>query len=611
MVFNTLLKLKGDVLADVELPLAEGELRGLGLADVRSLDTERARRLLPFEPKGSFATVFQRKTYVGSSRFYFGIGSRKTLCAIRERVTYISDLFVWPREPQAFHFTVNEVIWQFGLSSNAGARPETSGFTLYTNDSQLQWLLHLVPVYWFLEYSFHALALAHSIDRVPEMCDELLTLPFSPHSSILGDKVFGKNSYTTAHFTHGLHQYKGKFFPRMVRSLLNAHCPSLVADPFCGSGTLQTEAMTSGYRSVGFDLNPLSIELCRMKSEILEADPKELDQFRAQILAELESPRQLRLFRETPKAYGTLATFRAAFPEDLRHKLSPKDVAYIEGALSLIEILCQEPYRHIFRMILSDAVKSKIRVRVGGKTQFFYAIEPNTRTISTLFASSALHACKVSSAWQVLRHRLGVTLAEGLTLWGDARAWPYFDGRPDLIITSPPYFPYTGISYVYTNLAAMAVLGIRDLKQLESSMIGNTINRTSTGPSRFERIPEIRQLFSFLRGDKFRKSRIHVYRQYFDDLGRALGEANRQCEPGAQIRFVIAKYQKLYTMKEKRAVHNINCAAIVSQIARQVGLIYEGSHDIPLFKSDKVSLYPSNEGIETILAFRTKGPSNA
>jgi hypothetical protein len=311
--------------------------------------------------------------------------------------------------------------------------------------------------------------------------------------------------------------------------------------------------------------------------------------------------------REAPEAYGTLATFRAEFPDDLRNKLSADDIAYIEGGLSLTEALCQEPYRHIFRMILSDALKSKVRVRVGGKTQFFYAIEPNTRSVAGLFASRALHACKFSSAWQVLRRRLGIALAKSVTLCGDARSWPDFDGCPDLIVTSPPYFPYTGISYVYTNLAAMAVLGIKNLRQLERSMIGTTLNGSSQNASGFDGIAEIGELFSFLSGDKFRRPRIQVYRQYFDDLGRALGEMNRRCQPGAQIRFVMAKYQKLYTMKEKRAVHNIDCARIVSQIGEQVGLNYEGSHDIPLFKSDKVSLYPSNEGVETILTFRTKG----
>lgn len=607
MLLNALLKIKGDTLADVELPLAEGELTGLGVTDIKPLDVETAHRLLPFQIRNSFQTIFQRKLYRGSTKFFFATGTWDKLRGLREKVTYFSDIFVWSSERQSPKLSTKEIACRLGLPPADRARPETKGFATYIDEGQRGALLHIVPLYWFLEYSFHALTAAQSTSQVPKMCDALLTLPFSSHLSPLGHKVFGDNSYTTAHFTHGLHQYKGKFFPRMVRSLLNAHHPNLVVDPFCGSGTLQGEAMTSGYRSVGFDLNPLSIELCKMKSEILEVNPEELNRLRANIVTELESPRQLRLLRESPETYGTLATFRAEFPSDLREKLSPDDVAYIEGVLSLIEVLCQEPCRHIFRMILSDAVKSKVRVRVGGKTQFFYAIEPNTRNIASLFASAALHACKFSSAWQVLQQRLGLALAKSVTLYGDAKAWPKFDVRPDLIITSPPYFPYTGISYVYTNLAAMAVLGIKGLQQLERSMMGNTINRPSRAPSRFDEVADIQELFSFLSGDQFRKSRIPVYRQYFDDLGRALGEMNKLCQPEAQIRFVIAKYQKLYTMKEKRAVHNINCARIASQIGEQVGLIYEGAYDIPLFKSDKVSLYPSNEGVETILTFRTKG----
>ncbi len=46
--------------------------------------------------------------------------------------------------------------------------------------------------------------------------------------------------------THGLHEYRGKFFPQMVRSFINiANVPQggLVADPFCGSGTTAVEAI--------------------------------------------------------------------------------------------------------------------------------------------------------------------------------------------------------------------------------------------------------------------------------------------------------------------------------------------------------------------------------
>jgi site-specific DNA-methyltransferase (cytosine-N4-specific) len=609
MLLNALLKIKGDVIADVELPLAEGELRGLGVSNIRGLNGETAAGLLPLEASGVFSTIFGRKTYAGLTKFFFGTATWETTRALRERATYFSDCFFWPKDRAAELPSAKEVAARLGLPWDGLGGAVECGFAIHGEGDGQRALLHVVPVYWFIEYSSHALAAVGSVARVPDICDQLLRVPFSVRPSVLAARILGKNSYTTAHFTHGLHQYKGKFFPRMVRSLLNTHHPKLVVDPFCGSGTLQAEAMTSGYRSVGFDLNPLSVELCKMKSEILEADPDQLDNLRLALVGLLESPQQpqLQLLRDAREASAAVATFSAAFPEDLRSKLAPEDVAYAEDALSLIDALCERPYGHIFRMILSDALKSKVRVRVSGKTQFFYAIEPTARSIRGLFASSALHACKLCSAWTFLRARLGVTPAQTVTLQADARAWPEIGARPDLVITSPPYFPYTGISYVYTNLAAMAVLGIKDLRGLEASMVGNTIGRGLTGPSRLDQIPEVRELFSFLGADKFRRPRIPVYRGYFDDIGRALQQANIRCEPGAVIRLIIAKYQKLYSMKDKRAVHEIDCGRIISQIGSKAGLVYEGSHDIPLLKSDKVSLYPSNEGVETILTFRTKG----
>ena len=61
------------------------------------------------------------------------------------------------------------------------------------------------------------------------------------------------------YLTHGLHSYKGKFFPQLVRSLLNhaeAGPGSVVVDPFVGSGTVLRVASELGMPAIGIDLNP-------------------------------------------------------------------------------------------------------------------------------------------------------------------------------------------------------------------------------------------------------------------------------------------------------------------------------------------------------------------
>jgi len=79
-------------------------------------------------------------------------------------------------------------------------------------------------------------------------------------------KINGKQS--TRYSVHGLHEYKGKFNPQIVRSLLNIfnkNKRALILDPFCGSGTTLIECLFGGYNSIGFDLNPLAIYITKAK----------------------------------------------------------------------------------------------------------------------------------------------------------------------------------------------------------------------------------------------------------------------------------------------------------------------------------------------------------
>jgi DNA methylase len=67
---------------------------------------------------------------------------------------------------------------------------------------------------------------------------------------------------------HGFHSYPARMHPdtaaRLVASL--SAPDQTVLDPFCGSGTVLVEARRLGRRSLGYDVNPLSRELCWLKT---------------------------------------------------------------------------------------------------------------------------------------------------------------------------------------------------------------------------------------------------------------------------------------------------------------------------------------------------------
>jgi hypothetical protein len=599
---QALLKLKGDILADAELPLVHAELRGLLGTSVKQVELSCSYVPTPFRELPEFCRLVTRKPYKGSIQAFIGTLDVYQLDLIRKSSTYVSDVFAWPQDEDSA--TCLNKLLRVLLSQKSAQRGTTdgAGFRIYRTASE--WLVHLVPVYWYIEYASHALSCCASPTHAGWAAQHLIDSPFSLKEDRLSRRIFGPRSYTTAHFTHGLHQYKGKFFPRMVRALMNAHRPKFVVDPFCGSGTLQAEAMTAGYASLGFDLNPVAVNICKMKEEILDADPDEFDSYYRSIAPDIGRARRNPCL--WPHGEGAASEWpEADFPHDLAASLSSRDLRFIRSVQAAVEHDRTLPYSHVLLMVLSDCLKSKVRVRVGGKTAFFYSIEPNKMDLPTLFRQRVSDLSTFLHFWQRLQQLTGIQLAKSQTLEGDARNWPALHCHPDLIITSPPYFPYTGISYVYTNLAAIAVLGIKNLRALEERMIGNTLNGTSALDEWLKILPEVVKLFGFLETDKYRRARIPVYARYFSNLRLVFRQMKEHCASDADVRFVVAKFQKLYRMHENRTLHEIDCAAIIRAIAEREGLAYEGQVDIPLFKNDKVSLFPSNEGIEVVLHFRT------
>ena len=76
--------------------------------------------------------------------------------------------------------------------------------------------------------------------------------------------------------THGLHPYKGKFYPQLAKGLMNlCALPSgaSVFDPFCGSGTTILEGYLNGHRTYGCDMNPVAAKIAKAKVGILNVNP--------------------------------------------------------------------------------------------------------------------------------------------------------------------------------------------------------------------------------------------------------------------------------------------------------------------------------------------------
>ena len=92
------------------------------------------------------------------------------------------------------------------------------------------------------------------------------------HQHRLEVGVGGGRRKVTSHALHGLHPYKGKFYPQLARSILNG-CEvrrgSRVLDPFAGCGTTLLEADFLKVDGLGLDTNPLAVLGANAKLRVL------------------------------------------------------------------------------------------------------------------------------------------------------------------------------------------------------------------------------------------------------------------------------------------------------------------------------------------------------
>lgn len=273
---------------------------------------------------------------------------------------------------------------------------------------------------------------------------------------------------------HGLHEYRGKFFPQLVRALINvSRVPSggIVADPMSGSGTTLVESVLAGCHGIGLDMNPLSVFMGRTKCAVLAANPQELIEAHKAISARLADANpaheELIYFTSLPKPDQ----------EYLVNWFSPKALKELDAISQSIRQYDASPIaQDLMRLSFSNIIRAAsfqkaADLRVRKEVRPDEEIRPITD-----FLEEFRRAVKtvVSCAYQIRGLELGSFDLQD----GDARqlprVWEAWRGKVDAVITSPPYA--TALPYLDTDRLSLIYLGFltrkgqRDRDQL---MIGN------------------------------------------------------------------------------------------------------------------------------------------
>lgn len=415
----------------------------------------------------------------------------------------------------------------------------------------------------------------------------------------------GKNKQVTRYSVHGLHEYKGKFNPQVVRALLNMfqiEPGQRVFDPFCGSGTTLVECAHMGVLGAGTDINPMAIMIAKTKLQALYTPSETLWSYYKLIKRSLVQT-------ECRQTIGS---------DDLRS-------AYLKSwfdntILSQIEVVRQKVkeitgiHAPIFLLIASNLLRDysqqdpkDLRIR-RRKTPL-----PKRPFVDAFLEAVFLSFNRIEAAQIVLGNRLSRCEA----ILCDVKDFTSAEDGDcfDAAVTSPPYA--MALPYIDTQRLSLVWLGLLSpdrILELESELIGSREMRgqarrvlSSQLQDNSEMLPpeQVRLCLDLLRalgeGDGFRRRAVPVllYR-YFAAMKSSFRAVKSVMKPGAFYGLIVGhNHTTLGGVK-----HDIDTPSHLASLARAE--CWRVEEMIPLQTYRRYGYHVSNAvAAETLIILRS------
>jgi len=380
----------------------------------------------------------------------------------------------------------------------------------------------------------------------------------------------------TRYSVHGLHEYKGKFNPQVVRALFNIYnvkSSDKVLDPFCGSGTTLVEATHANISANGTDINPLAIFIANAKIDALSISALEISESRKQFFSRyIAIKSKLILDDKDPR----VQYLKSWFPENTLKEIE---------ALRFSAIELKESIRNVFLVIVSNLLRDySLQEPTDLRIRRRFSPFPETPLIEKLksaidfftsnlgeFQSSFAPIKSVNKAFNsdIKQSKMIESLADENTF--------------DFAITSPPYA--TALPYIDTqrlSLLWLDLISSKQIKSLEGDLIGSRDFKAKSDQEKWQvylqknecLLPEEIHSFCVDLSNKlkptegFRKKALPtlLYR-YFNDMGLAFKEVYRLLKKEKYFCLIVGHNHT--TIGGQRT--DIDTPRFLSYIGKQIG----------------------------------------
>ena len=345
---------------------------------------------------------------------------------------------------------------------------------------------------------------------------------------------------------HALFQYPAMMVPQMQGELIRAVSatrPRLTSafDPFAGSGTTLTEAMLHGLRFTGWDINPLAVLLCQVKTGPFypTALKEKVDEVMGRVAAhtsttiETDLPNVDKWFRRDVSL--SLSKLRRA----IRSEPARWARRFLWVAMAEAVRLTSNSRTSTFKL----HIRPKEEIKARRLSPFGLFEEVARRNIEHLEGQ-----CKILKQRGLLKR--GKYMREAETCLWDATK-PLASRRPsaryDLLISSPPYgdnkstVPYGQYSYLPLNwIDGTDILDdwdkgwLRTTHEIDTRSLGGVLRGIELATSELIEIsPAFRRAAEALRNAP--KDRLQRVAAFCNDLNRAVEVILKEMKHGAYL----------------------------------------------------------------------------
>ncbi|WP_185640622.1 DNA methyltransferase [Burkholderia sp. Bp9142] len=356
--------------------------------------------------------------------------------------------------------------------------------------------------------------------------------------------------------THGIHAYKGKFYPQLAKGLINQlSLPhgATILDPFCGSGTTLLEGHLNGYATYGCDLNPLAAQIARAKTSILDVDPDVLTDVVASVVETIDAA--------SSRLPSSLDQFNPECLDEIGRWFAAPVSRKLNWLLKVIRSGSSGAVRDFLQVVLSSIIREVSQQEPTDLRIRYRKVLLDDADVFGLFKEQlALQFARVEKFWKV-RGYAPNPFFRSHAIAGDNRLKTTYDTlglsneTVDLVLTSPPYA--MALPYIDTDrLSLLSLFGLSgsERRPLEQALIGSReLNTTSKRQLETEFLKKDslpRECLEFVRhlhgaiarssDSGFRKQNMPaLVHRFLKDMDSVFSQLHRLCKPNAEAMVVI------------------------------------------------------------------------